>query len=85
MDYCPHDIEESIIDFFTSRLLHFSTKGSMRSEVQILSPRPSIENRNPGPDDSLPVDKVLSELEIPHYITGKTNVGLGRPLAEGGN
>jgi len=40
MDYCPHDIEESIIDFFTSRLLHFSTKGSMRLEVQIRSSRP---------------------------------------------
>jgi len=37
------------------------------------------------PDGSLPVDKILSELEIPRYINGKTNVGLGRPLAEGGN
>lgn len=37
------------------------------------------------PDDSLPMDKVLSELGIPRYINGKTNVGLGRPLAKGGN
>lgn len=37
------------------------------------------------PDGSLPVDKILSELEIPRYINGKTNVGLGRPLAEGEN
>jgi len=37
------------------------------------------------PDGSLPMDKILSELEIPRYINGKTNVGLGRPLAEGGN
>jgi len=36
-------------------------------------------------DDSLPMDKILSELGIPRYINGKTNVGLGRPLAEGGN
>lgn len=35
------------------------------------------------PDGSLPVDKILSELEISRYINGKTNVGLGRPLAEG--
>jgi len=37
------------------------------------------------PDGSLPVDRILSELEIPRYINGKTNVGLGRPLAEGEN
>jgi len=37
------------------------------------------------PDGSLPVDKILSELEIPRYINGKTNVGLGRALAEGEN
>ncbi len=36
-------------------------------------------------DDSLPMDKILSELGIPRYINGKTNAGLGRPLAEGGN
>jgi hypothetical protein len=35
------------------------------------------------PDGSLPLDKILAELEIPRYINGKTNVGLGRPLAEG--
>ena len=37
------------------------------------------------PDGSIPMDKILSELGIPRYINGKTNVGLGRPLAEGGN
>lgn len=37
------------------------------------------------PDDSLPVGTILSDLGIPYYINGKTNVGLGRPLAEGGN
>jgi len=37
------------------------------------------------PDGSLPMEKILSELGIPRYINGKTNVGLGRPLAEGGN
>jgi len=35
------------------------------------------------PDGSLPMDKVLSELGIPRYINGKTNVGLGRALAKG--
>ena len=34
------------------------------------------------PDGSIPMDKVLSELGIPRYINGKTNVGLGRPLAK---
>lgn len=37
------------------------------------------------PDGSLPVEKIFSDLGIPYYINGKTNVGLGRPLAEGGN
>ena len=37
------------------------------------------------PDGSLPADKILSELGIPRYINGKTNVGLGRPLAGGEN
>jgi len=36
------------------------------------------------PDGSLPVEKILSELGIPWYVNGKTNVGLGRPLAQGG-
>lgn len=35
------------------------------------------------PDGSLPVDKILSELEIRRYINGKTNVGLGRLRAGG--
>lgn len=35
------------------------------------------------PDGSLPMDKILSEMGITRYINGKTNVGLGRPLAEG--
>ena len=34
------------------------------------------------PDGSLPMDTILSELGIPRYINGKTNAGLGRPLAE---
>jgi len=33
------------------------------------------------PDDSLPMDAVLQEMGIPRRINGKTNVGLGRPLA----
>jgi len=37
------------------------------------------------PDGSLPVEKIFSDLGIPYYINGKTNIGLGRPLAEGGN
>jgi hypothetical protein len=37
------------------------------------------------PDGSLPVEEVLKEQGIPYYVNGKTNVGLGRPLAEGGN
>ena len=34
------------------------------------------------PDGSAPCLKVLSELDVPWYINGKTNVGLGRPLFE---
>ena len=34
------------------------------------------------PDGSAPCLKVLSELDMPWYINGKTNVGLGRPLFE---
>ena len=34
------------------------------------------------PDGSLPMDKILTELGIPRYINGKTNIGLGRPLAK---
>ncbi len=37
------------------------------------------------PDGSFPVEKALSGLGISYYINGKNNVGLGRPLAEGGN
>ncbi len=37
------------------------------------------------PDGSFPVERILSELGIPYYMNGKNNVGLGRPLAEGGN
>jgi len=33
------------------------------------------------PDDSLPMDRVLKEMGIAKRINGKTNVGLGRPLA----
>lgn len=36
------------------------------------------------PDGSLPMDKILSELGISRYINGKTNVGLGRSLHQGG-
>ena len=38
-----------------------------------------------APDDSLPAETILSELGIPYSIWTKNNVGLGRPLAEGGN
>ena len=37
------------------------------------------------PDGSFPLEKVLADLGIPHYINGKQNVGLGRPFAGGGN
>lgn len=37
------------------------------------------------PDGLLAVENILLDLGIPYYINGKTNVGLGRPLAEGGN
>lgn len=33
------------------------------------------------PDDSLPMDAILKEMGITRRINGKTNVGLGRPLA----
>jgi hypothetical protein len=33
-------------------------------------------------DGSAPCEKVLSDLGVPLYINGKTNVGLGRPLFE---
>ena len=33
------------------------------------------------PDGSVPAEKVLKELEVPVYINGKNNLGLGRPLA----
>jgi len=34
------------------------------------------------PDGTYPLRKLLVDLGIPHYINGKQNVGLGRPLAE---
>jgi len=34
------------------------------------------------PDGSYPLRKLLVDLNIPHYINGKQNVSLGRPLAE---
>ena len=37
------------------------------------------------PDGSYPLEKTLKDLGIPYYINGKQNVGLGRPLAEGGS
>ena len=36
------------------------------------------------PDGSYPLEKALKDLDIPYYINGKQNIGLGRPLAEGG-
>ena len=36
------------------------------------------------PDGSYPLEKGLKDLGIPYYINGKQNIGLGRPLAEGG-
>lgn len=35
-------------------------------------------------DGSVPVEKMLLDLGVPYYINTKTNVGLGRPLAVGG-
>ena len=37
------------------------------------------------PDGSYPLEKTLKDLGISYYINGKQNVGLGRPLAEGGS
>ncbi|MFC1912273.1 DUF362 domain-containing protein [Chloroflexota bacterium] len=37
------------------------------------------------PDGSYPLEKILKEAGIPYYINGKQNIGLGRPLAEGGD
>jgi len=34
------------------------------------------------PDGSYPLRKLLDELNIPYYINGKQNVGLGKPRAE---
>jgi len=34
------------------------------------------------PDGTYPLRKLLDKMGIPHYINGKQNVGLGRPLAE---
>jgi hypothetical protein len=34
------------------------------------------------PDGSYPLRQMLNEMGIPHYINGKQNVGLGRPLAD---
>jgi hypothetical protein len=31
-------------------------------------------------DGTAPCEKILKDLEVPFYINGKTNVGLGRPL-----
>jgi len=36
------------------------------------------------PDGSYPLEKWLKDLGISYYINGKQNIGLGRPLAEGG-
>jgi len=36
-----------------------------------------------APDDSLPIEPILAELGIEPRINGKTNVGLGKPVAEG--
>jgi len=36
------------------------------------------------PDGSFPAEKIFAELGILYYINGKNNLGLGRPLAEGG-
>jgi hypothetical protein len=33
-------------------------------------------------DGTAPCEKILKDLEVPFYINGKTNVGLGRPLFE---
>ncbi len=37
------------------------------------------------PDGLYPLENALKDLGIPYYINGKQNIGLGRPLAEGGN
>ena len=37
------------------------------------------------PDETVPADKMLTELGISHRINGKTNAGLGRPKFKGGN
>jgi len=37
------------------------------------------------PDGTVPMDRILDELGIAHYPNGKTNLGLGRLPAKGGN
>ena len=37
------------------------------------------------PDETVPLEKMLTELGIFHRINGKTNTGLGRPKFKGGN
>ena len=37
------------------------------------------------PDETVPLEKTLTELGIFHRINGKTNTGLGRPKFKGGN
>lgn len=37
------------------------------------------------PDETVPAEKMLSELGISYRINGKTNIGLGRPKFKGGN
>jgi len=45
----------------------------------------SIECITPiAADDTLPIDPILKEMGIARRINGKTNVGLGRPLYQGG-
>ena len=59
---------------------------SLRKVSQEIDTVFSVDCINRAEDDgSLPVEKILLELGVPYYINGKTNVGLGRPLAEGEN
>ena len=37
------------------------------------------------PDETVPLEKTLTELGISYRINGKTNTGLGRPKFKGGN
>ena len=56
---------------------------SLRDATKKINTVVSVCNINRAePDGSYPLRKKLDELNIPYYINGKQNAGLGRPLAD---